>query len=199
MNSRKLVVCFAGKIGSGKTTTSRAIADTLHCGYASFGVYLRTIAEELGQDPGDRNYLQDLGQSLISENPVAFCKSVLNSGGFVPGKDFVLDGIRHVEVLEPLAQLVVPSELCLIFLHGSERTRRARVKNRSYKDWTDFNRRSKHVVEEQLRVVVPQRADIVLDTSSLDEQEVRAKCIVEINNFRNSGQTNASPKGFIQS
>ena len=64
MTSNGLLVCVSGKIGSGKTWTSVAIAKALGFGYASFGGYVRDRVVDRGGDPDCRELLQDVGQSL---------------------------------------------------------------------------------------------------------------------------------------
>ena len=68
MTPKALLVCFSGKIGSGKTSTSNAVAKALGCGYASFSGYLRDVVARRGGDPDCRESLQDLGQDRIEED-----------------------------------------------------------------------------------------------------------------------------------
>ena len=113
-----LLVCFSGKIGSGKTSISRAVARWLKCACTSFGGYLRHEVARRGGDPDCRESLQYLGQSRIEQDAESFCRDVLAAGGFVPGEDFVLDGIRHLGVLPHLVRIAAPSEVRLIFLQA---------------------------------------------------------------------------------
>ena len=123
MTPKGLLVCFSGKMGSGKTSTSIAVANALACGYASFGGYLRDLVVNRGGDPDCRQTLQDLGQHLVQQDAESFCRNVLARADFVPGGDFVLDGVRHVQVLEHLDRIAAPSDVRLIFLKADTELR----------------------------------------------------------------------------
>jgi dephospho-CoA kinase len=157
----RLLLCFSGQIGSGKSSISTAVAETLGWGRTGFGDYLRNEIARLGGDPNDRKTLQDLGQKRVEDDPAAFCRDVLAAAGFQPGDDFVIDGIRHVSIFEILAALGKPSEARLLFLSADETTRTARIQSRA--DGTDFVRASTHRVETELRNSLPQCADAVVD------------------------------------
>lgn len=152
-----LLLCFSGQIGSGKSSVSMAVAAALDWRRTGFGDYLRGEVARLGGDANERKALQDLGQARVDKDPVAFCTDVLGSGGFLPGDDFVIDGIRHVEIFEILAKISRPSRSRLLFLGALETTRGARVEARA--DARDFARASAHRVEAELRDALPQRAD----------------------------------------
>ena len=181
-----LVVCFSGKIASGKTSTSRAVASALRCGRASFGDYLRDEVTERGGDPGCRKSLQDLGQGRLDHDAESFCTDVLAAGGFVPGEDFVLDGIRHVEVLPHLISISAPSEVRLIFLKADAGLRSIRVADRSGRVSEDFDRATNHLVEADMEAELPMAAHAIVD-SSLPEQDVIKQCIELIDAWRWAG------------
>ena len=171
-----LLVCFSGKIGSGKTSTSRAVASALGCGRASFGDYLRDEVAARGDDSFCRKSIQDLGQARIEQDAESFCRDVLAAGGFIPGEDFVLDGIRHVEVLPHLVSISAPSEVRLIFLKADAELRSIRVADRSASVPEDFARATNHVVEADMEEELPMAAHAIVD-STLPEQDVIAQCI----------------------
>ncbi len=151
-----LLLCFSGQIGSGKSSVSAAVAEALGWRRTGFGDYLREEVARLGGDPSDRKVLQDLGQMRVDEDPSAFCRDVLVFGGFQPGENFVVDGIRHVRIFEELVALSAPSQARLLFLEARETTRVTRVIARL--DAQDFDRASKHRVESELDGALPQRA-----------------------------------------
>ena len=183
-----LLVCFSGKIGSGKTSTSRAVASALGCGRASFGDYLRDEVAARGGDPACRTSLQDLGQGRIEQDAESFCRDVLAAGGFIPGEDFVLDGIRHVEVLPHLVSISAPSEVRLIFLKADAGLCSIRVADRSAKVPEDFDRATNHVVEANMGDELPMAAHTIVD-SSLPERDVIEQCIGLIDEWRWSGSS----------
>ena len=95
LRPRSLLVCFSGKIGSGKTSISGVVARRLGCGRSSFGGYLRDTIEQRGGDPDCRRSLQDLGQRRIERDPESFYEDDLKGedGVLLPGKDVeVTDG-----------------------------------------------------------------------------------------------------------
>lgn len=127
-----------------------------------------------GDDPDDRKALQDLGQARVEADAAAFCRDVLTAGGFQPGDNFVVDGIRHVTVFEILKQVGLPSDAKLLFIGAGQVTRSARVQTRS--DAGDFTRASRHRVEAELRDALPDRADTVIDANQPKECVV-ADCL----------------------
>lgn len=156
-----LLLCFSGQLGSGKSSVSTAVAEALGWGRTGFGDYLRGEIARTGGDPNDREALQNLGQRRVDDDPVAFCRDVLAAGGFHPGDDFVIDGVRHVRIFEILADVSAPSEAKLLFLGAHDSTRLERVGARA--DAGDFARASEHRVEAELRDALPDRADGIVD------------------------------------
>lgn len=152
-----LLLCFSGQIGSGKSSVSTAVAQTLGWRRTGFGDFLRDEIIRLGGDPNDRNALQDLGQKRVDGDAPAFCRDVLAAAGFQPGDDFIIDGIRHIGIFEILETLSRPSRARLLFLGAQEATCVARIVVRG--DAQDFPRASSHRVEAELRDALPQRAD----------------------------------------
>ena len=57
-----LVACFAGKIGSGKTSVTNVLARGLQWRRVGFGDYVRAELARRGGDPDVRKDLQDLGR-----------------------------------------------------------------------------------------------------------------------------------------
>lgn len=169
-----LLLCFSGQIGSGKSSVSAAVAEALGWRRTGFGDYLRGEIAQSGGDPDDRQALQDLGQVRVDQDALNFCRDVLAAGGFQPGDNFVIDGIRHVSIFEHLSQVSAPSDAKLIFLEAGEVTRSSRVQTRS--DAGDFERASGHRVEAELRLGLPDRADAIIDADNALDRVV-ADCL----------------------
>lgn len=180
-----LLVCFSGKIGSGKTSISQAVAGELGCGRASFGDYLREEVARHGGDPGCRELLQELGQNRIERDAASTCRDVLASGGFVRGRDFVLDGVRHLRVLPHLARLAAPSTVRVIFLEADAGLRSVRVEGRSETARKDFNRATGHTVEADMDDGLPAAADAIVD-AGLPMRQVVEQCIGHIDLWRSA-------------
>jgi hypothetical protein len=156
-----LMLCFSGQIGSGKSSVSTAVAEALRWRRTGFGDFLRGEIARTGGDPDAREALQDLGQKRVDENPTAFCRDVLSAGGFCPGDNFVIDGIRHVRIFETLKTISAPTQARLLFLGALETTRIARVVRRG--DAAGYSRASTHRVEAEIRIELPQRADGIVN------------------------------------
>jgi dephospho-CoA kinase len=110
------LVLFTGPQASGKTTLSTFLHQQTGWRYGSFGQYVRSQALALGL-PVTRSALQDLGQQLVDADPTEFSRSVLTQVGWAPGAHLILDGLRHVVVLDALARIVGPTQqLCLVYL-----------------------------------------------------------------------------------
>lgn len=165
-----LLLCFSGQIGSGKSAVSAEVASVLGWARVGFGEYLRSEIERLGGDPGSREALQELGQERVESDATQFCQDVLDAGGFVPGDDFVVDGIRHVRIFEILTSIGAPSQAKLLYLAAQETTRLSRIGTRN--DVQDFARASVHQVESELRDELPGRADGIVDAGNSFEQVV---------------------------
>lgn len=169
-----LLLCFSGQIGSGKSSVSAEVAKALGWQRTGFGDYLRGEIARSGGDPDDRQALQDLGQARVDQDALKFCRDVLATGGFQPGDNFVIDGIRHVSIFEHLTQVSAPCDAKLIFLEAGEVTRSSRVQTRS--DAGDFERASGHRVEAELRQALPDRADATIEADHALERVV-ANCL----------------------
>lgn len=176
-----LLVCFAGQIGSGKSSVSSAVAQALGWRRTGFGDYLRAEIERMGGDPTSRLALQDLGQHRIESDPEEFCHAVLADGGFTPGDNFVIDGVRHIKIFGILARLAPPSTPLLLFLDAAEESRSARVESRD--DTADLRRADTHQVEAELRGGLPKQADVMVDADK-PYQEVVANCLAAIESWR---------------
>lgn len=176
-----MLVCFSGQIGSGKSSVSTAIAEALGWSYTGFGDYLRAEIERTGGDSASREALQDLGQRLVEADAEGFCRSVLASGGFNKGENFLLDGVRHVDIFRILTRIVAPSSARLLFLSVDEIQRLDRVAGRSDKD--DFARAVGHRVEAELGNDLPALADAIINASQ-SFQDVVSACLAAIKKWQ---------------
>lgn len=153
------IIAFSGLPQTGKTTLARLLADELHCKSVSFGAFVRQEAIGRGTENPTRRDLQDLGQHLVSENVVAFCRQVLETVKFSPGEPIVLDGVRHKEVLDAISTLSPDQPIKLIYLAASVGTRKARTTRN-----LDLAAIDAHEVESQVEPDLRALADLVIDT-----------------------------------
>jgi cytidylate kinase len=162
-----MVLAFSGKIGSGKSSVSAAVAHVLQLPLVSFGGYVRQQAQLLALEP-TRKQLQDLGESLLQADAQSFCAAVLAQAPS-QAAGLVVDGIRHESVLQILRQLVLPQQLLHIHLTLEEEVRTERVTQRQREtiDEEEQRRIISHPTEVQVVDILPSLADIIID--SVDE------------------------------
>ena len=90
------VICFSGRIGSGKTSVSRAVAHTLGAAWTGFGDFVRASASAAGLDSSSREVLQELGAKLIRQHGVAWLSvQVIARARWDGQRALVIDGVRH--------------------------------------------------------------------------------------------------------
>lgn len=159
------IIAFSGLPQTGKTTLALRLADELQCKFVSFGDFVRQQAVRRGMEKPARHDLQDLGQALVTENVLAFCRQVLETVKFSPGEQIILDGVRHRGVLESLATLSPGQPFILIYLSASLGTR----KSRSPKN-ADLTSIDSHEVESHVEKELKGMANLVIDTNGDAEE-----------------------------
>lgn len=170
------IIGFSGQIGSGKSTISKVVANRLGWPWASFGHFLRQEASRRGLDPSSRQELQALGEELISSGWTDFCRRALESGGWRPGQNLVVDGIRHIEAIKTIEKLTSPLEVKLVYVSLDEETRRTRALSRGM-SYENLRLADNHPVEAQVRNLLRERADLTVDGTA--PQEECASLIIE--------------------
>jgi hypothetical protein len=123
-----------------------------------------------------REQLQNLGQSLVQDDPEQFCRDVLANAGFVPGNDILLDGIRHVDIQRHVAMIVKPSTAVLIHLAAEDDVVVKRVEQRGSSK-QEFLRANSHPVEKDLYQSLPDMADFIVDAGA-PLQDVLLNCLM---------------------
>lgn len=163
-------ISFSGRIASGKTTITQILGEVLGWPRVGFSDYLRHLLEECGNTSPTRAQLQDLGQSLVSDNPDQFCRNVLAFGGFVPGTNILLDGVRHANIQRQIATLVKPSRSILVHLMADDELVARRIEQRGASK-QEFKRASSHSVEQGLQLL-PAIADFTVDASQVSSRVI---------------------------
>jgi hypothetical protein len=107
--------------------------------------------------------LQDIGATLIEQGWEGFCRAVLSQVDWEPGQPIVIDGIRHVEAIDTLRQLVAPSKLLLVFVDISDLEHEARLRQRGLTKDEKLQRVETHSTEAQVRAMLPGIADFTVD------------------------------------
>lgn len=171
----EVVLGIIGKIGSGKSSLSRCLSDTLAWPYASFGDYVRSITRQRGLDPS-RESLQEVGEDLVATNAKGFCEAVLAQAQWRPGQSLIVDGIRHLEIVEILRDLVRPSVMRLVYVKTADSVRESRLAD-EIEGWQELETIELHSTEEQVATILPRIVDLTVDGEKPIEElisEVRA-------------------------
>ncbi|OAI51262.1 hypothetical protein AYO44_05015 [Planctomycetaceae bacterium SCGC AG-212-F19] len=118
--------CAWAKGGDNEIATE--LSQRLHVRQISFGKWLRKKAEKEGDQP-IRRVLQRKGQRMIeTHGALEFCLEVLSDNlpqnASIPNVRFVIDGIRHAEVLRSLQSLIGEDHFTLVHIERSEAVRR---------------------------------------------------------------------------
>lgn len=159
-----MIITLAGPIGSGKSTLARAIAAALDAPSAGFGNYVRSLAAERGLDVARRQVLQDLGHQLVQTDARSFLDGALAWSGHEPGQDLLLDGLRHISILDALRRREAEGldAVGLFYLDTPRDIRRARVAARGV-SLTQMEADEAHPAEQDLNEKLREAADLVLD------------------------------------
>lgn len=158
------VLGFSGRIASGKSTLSAAVADALGVPRVSFGDYVRHLADYMGLDADERSVLQDIGRLLVG-HPRQFCAKVLAQADYQAGQPLVVDGIRHMEIAEEIRVQVAPAVLRLIYVEAEERTIEVRLSQEG-KHRGDIRRLELDPTEAQVTTTLRGLADISIRTDA---------------------------------
>ena len=164
MTIRTPVVVVSGKIASGKTTFAKALSTELSVGCVGFGDEVRAVAESRGQ-PLIREVLQPIGEELVRNDPRGFCEAVLKRGGYTAGQGLVVEGLRHVEVLTVLRQLLLPYVVTHVHISSPDEIRIERMENRGRVGDVALAAVDSHSTERQLNKELPDVADVIVDGS----------------------------------
>jgi len=163
------IICFAGRVASGKSALSIELAKKLDWPRVSFGDYVRAVCLRIGRSPS-REELQRIGEELIMKSVSEFCKSVLEQADWATGEPVVIDGIRHREVLDELRTIAKPLDVHLVYVDIDEKTQRLRLMKRDNLSDEAIKRIEGHPTEVQLGSTLRDAADLVVDgTQPLNE------------------------------
>jgi dephospho-CoA kinase len=165
------VIGIAGGISSGKSTVSEAVATALGCPRVSFGEYVKAITRERALADIRENW-QSVGESLVEDDVKEFCAAVLAQVSWKPGMSLVIDGIRHVSVLNTLRAMVAPSDLRLIYISLDKAIRKQRYR-RSWPQERPIEEVEQHSTERQVRTILRNEAQLVVDGKQSVKELVR--------------------------
>jgi dephospho-CoA kinase len=165
------VLAFSGQIASGKTTIAKSASKVLEWKYASFGDFVRAEAVLRGKNPESREDLQETGNKLIGHGWELFCKAVLECANWKPGEGLVIDGIRHVEGLQVIREIVAPLNIYLIYIAVDEEIRNRRLASKNIQQ-EKLLQIEHHDTETQVPNTLLSLADTVLDGGGATDSAV---------------------------
>lgn len=167
------VVALAGKIGSGKTTITKSLADLFDWPRASFGDYVRAAARQRGMKD-TREVLQALGTEILRADPGKFCQSVLAHSGWNAGQNLLIDGLRHEETIEIIKGLTRATTVSIVFVKISEEVRLERLMGREGTDAKYRTMVEAHSSEAQVTSILAGKANFTVDNDGPLEATVSA-------------------------
>lgn len=160
---KPIFLVFAGGIGSGKTTLSTKMAKELGWHYLSFGNYIRSLAKKQGRSLS-RASLQELGEKMIIKNGwETFCKNFLENGNWDKSKPYIIDGLRHIEVLNVFKTINNPHDVFLVFISLSYKNRSKRFLKREENRKFNLSQYESHSTEIQTNSLLCEFADLTLN------------------------------------
>jgi len=154
------ILGFSGGIASGKTSISMKVAEQLGWKWASFGDLVREEARLRGLSH-ERRVLQNLGQALVERELHTFCAAMLRSLNWELGRNGVIDGIRHREVLLELRRIAAPARVDLIHLFADVDTREHRIEDEGD---SSIRKVEDHEAESQSRAILVEYSSLVVDS-----------------------------------
>lgn len=120
------LICLAGGIASGKTTLAEALQGTLpSSARLAFGDVVRRRALTAERELTRQN-LQEIGLQLIAEGCSTFVDDLLSDLISDP-EVLIVEGIRHQEAVDALAERLPTRTLLLIYLEVNSDQQRQRL------------------------------------------------------------------------
>lgn len=172
-----MILAFAGRMGSGKTTLSRKLAPAMDARLLAFGDYVRALMTDQQSSRPGRASLQDLGQKRATADPAFFVKDALRWVRYEGDTNLVVDGIRHLSIWSQIQQQTNPvTPKFLFYIKVDERTRLSRLHRRGLSD-AEISEHDLHEVESETELL-KQAAIGVLD-GNLDS----SRLVSEIERF----------------
>ena len=142
-----------------------ALADEFGWQRSSFGDMVRAVARSRGLDDS-RAVLQAIGEECETSDATGLCQAVLDAAGWSSGKPLVVDGVRHVRILEILKSPVSPQAVVFVYLEAKEDFRRTRLQERVGCETDSLTVAEAHSTEHAVITRLPHLADIRLSTST---------------------------------
>jgi dephospho-CoA kinase len=165
----KHTFAFCGPIGSGKSSVSKLFAMRVGAIWNSFGTTVREIALER-RLPTNRESLQNLGALLVKDERSSFCSRVIGKTTSGSAGAGVIDGLRHIGVLDELRRDISPQQLVCIYVDAPRSVRLERVKQRDGLTEEQLSDLERHSTEIEVEHRLKKASDFIADNEVSVEQ-----------------------------
>lgn len=155
------IYLFSGKIASGKTTISTALANYLGINRYTVSDYLKNYADIYYNGNHSRDTLQKIGDIKRKEGYKKFCIDFLTFINYEKDMSFIIDGIRTIEFLEEMKLCLINEKVIHIFIEIDEKLRHERMLKRNAQDQLYYQ----HHTENYSRKLM-EAADIIVNSNN---------------------------------
>lgn len=114
-----MVICIAGKAGSGKTSVARELSAKMNCRYVTISNYLRAKS---GKTDVSREELQAIGNECIESGWGTFVHDFLKFINWDERSTLIIDGVRHVLFMDMLRIELYPVRPICVYLDADIET-----------------------------------------------------------------------------
>ncbi|MDP9423336.1 MAG: hypothetical protein M3Q19_11005 [Pseudomonadota bacterium] len=162
-----VVIVLSGAIGSRRSELAEKLEQRLHWPRVKFSNYIKQRIQADGDDPDDRLMQQQYGQRLVQNHLKAFVEGVLAMAPNwqLEGGNLIVDGLRHVEVLLVLRELLADeSEILYVHVKPDPLRRESGARERGLNE-QDMYRYDRALSEAQMNRILPAYADLEVDAS----------------------------------
>jgi dephospho-CoA kinase len=166
---RPACVVISGKIGAGKTTLAAGLSTMTGWRLLSAGDTVREKVRQLGL-PELRETLQDVGAEWVERDVTGFCKALLRHDNRAT-EGVVIDGVRHISVLDSLTNLLAPLPVITVCVTVSEELRFKRLENREGVNAKHLQQFEGHPAERHVSRLC-EGADIIVTNNSTPAEMV---------------------------
>lgn len=160
-----VVIILSGAIGSRRAELAEKLQDRLHWPRVKFSDYIKQRIQADGDDPEDRALLQEYGQRLVQNHLTGFVEGVLAMApGWEVDGNLIVDGLRHVEVLLKLRELIDGPNVLYVHVKPDPLKREPAAQARGLHE-QDMYRYDRALSEAQMNRILPAYADLEIDGS----------------------------------
>lgn len=154
---------IAGPIASGKSTVIECLSRMRLCHVVSYGDYVRAVATSRGIERS-RDALQALSNELLGEyGHSGLAELVIRSRNWGQDLPLIIDGVRHVEAIEAIKQILEPIPTHLVFVRTPIKVRMERIKLRDSIAQKTAKQQDLHDTELEVSERLRYFADTVVD------------------------------------